>query len=224
MAMALTGEGKPMRIGSLPGIRRLPMYLDILRRFQREGQTTTSSPAIADAAGVVVSVVRKDIEMTGASGKTGVGFSIERLIADIEAFLGWSNPHDAFLAGAGHLGSALLGYSEFHRHGLNIVAAFDVDPNKIGIRVHNIEVLPMNKMVPLARRMHIGIGVIAVPSHSAQQVADLMVEAGITRIWSFAAPILAVPAGVTVQREDLSAGLAELLVRSSGRFTVRDIS
>ncbi len=206
-----------MRIGNLPGIRRLPMYLSILRRFQREGQAAVSSLDIAGAAGVVVSVVRKDIEMTGASGKTGVGFATEQLIADIEGFLGWSNPLGAFLAGAGHLGSALLGYDELHRHGLDIIAAFDVDPNKIGIRVHNTEVLPMHKMGDLARRMHIVTGIITVPSHSAQQVADLMVEAGITRIWSFAATILAVPAGVTVQREDLSAGLAELLVRSGAR-------
>ncbi len=210
-----------MRVGNLPGIRRLPTYLDILRRFQREGQTTTSSPALADATGLVVSVVRKDIEMTGASGKTGVGFSVDQLIADIEAFLGWNNPLAAFLAGAGHLGSALLGYAEFHHHGLDIVAAFDVDPNKIGIRIHEIEVLPLDKMVDLARRMHIGIGIITVPPHAAQQVADSMVEAGITRIWNFAAAILDVPAGVTVQREDLSAGLAELLVRSSRRLPAR---
>ncbi len=203
-----------MRIGNLPGIRRLPMYLGILRRLQREGKTAVSSLDIAEAAGVVVSVVRKDIEMTGASGKTGVGFDAEQLIADIENFLGWSSPLGAFLAGAGHLGSALLGYEALRRHGLDIVAAFDVDPNKIGIRVHNIEVLHIRKMGDLARRMHIVTGIITVPSHSAQQVADLMVEAGITRIWSFASTILNVPAGVTVQREDLSAGLAELLVRS----------
>lgn len=213
-----------MRVGNLPGIRRLPIYLDILRRFQRDSQVTTSSNAIAAAAGVVVSVVRKDIEMTGAAGKTGVGFSIEKLISDIEIFLGWSNPQDAFLVGTGHLGSALLGYNEFRGHGLNIVAAFDVDPNKVGIRVHNVEVLPLSKLVPLAQRMHIGIGVLTVPSHSAQQVADVFVEAGITRIWSFATQILVVPPGVTVQREDLSAGLAELLVRSSGRFVAREIS
>ncbi len=203
-----------MRLGNLPGIRRLPMYLGILRQFQRNGQTAVSSIDIADASGVVVPVVRKDIEMTGASGKTGVGFDTAQLIADIENFLGWNNPLGAFLAGAGHLGSALLGYEALRRHGLDIVAAFDVDPEKIGSRIHSIEVLPLRKMPSLARRMHIATGIITVPSHAAQQVADAMVKAGITRIWSFASTILSVPDGVTVQREDLSAGLAELLVRS----------
>ncbi len=203
-----------MRVGNLPGIRRLPMYLGILRQLRRDGQTTTSAPVLAEASGLVVSVVRKDIEMTGANGKTGVGFPIEELIATIEAFLGWDNPLAAFLAGAGHLGSALLGYAGFHRHGLDIVAAFDVDPAKIGNSIHGIDVLPLEKMAGLARRMHIGLGIITVPSHAAQQVADRMIGAGITRIWSFAATVLNVPAAVTVQREDLSAGLAELLVRA----------
>lgn len=204
-----------MRIGNLPGIRRLPLYLNILRRWREEGVTSTSSPLLASEAGFVVSVVRKDIEMTGAVGTTGKGFPIDNLIADIEAFLGWDNPFDAFLVGAGNLGSAILGCDEFRRQGLNIVAAFDSDPEKVGRRIHDVEVLPVEKLVSLAGRMHIGIGVLTVPSEYAQSVADILVGAGVTRIWSFAAGILSVPDGVTVQREDLSAGLAELLVKST---------
>ena len=177
--------------------------------------TSTSSPLLASEAGFVVSVVRKDIEMTGAVGTTGKGFPIDNLIADIEAFLGWDNPFDAFLVGAGNLGSAILGCDEFRRQGLNIVAAFDSDPEKVGRRIHDVEVLPVEKLVSLAGRMHIGIGVLTVPSEYAQSVADILVGAGVTRIWSFAAGILSVPDGVTVQREDLSAGLAELLVKST---------
>jgi redox-sensing transcriptional repressor len=210
-----------MRVSNLPGIRRMPIYLDILRRYQQEGQESTSIPALAEASGLLASVVRKDIEMTGAAGKTGVGFSVNALVADIEAFLGWDNPNDAFLAGVGNLGSALLGYEGFHNHGLRIVAAFDVDPSVIGRHVHGIEVFPLEKVVPLAQRLRIVTGVIAVPSSQAQLTADLFVAAGITRIWSFAPRVLTVPDTVTVQREDLASGLAELLVRSANRETRR---
>jgi redox-sensing transcriptional repressor len=206
-----------MRVGNLPGIRRLPIYLDILRGLRRNGVKTVSTPMIAEAAGLVVPVVRKDIEMTGATGKTGVGFVVDALIADIEAFLGWDNPRAAFLAGVGHLGSALLGYDGFRNYGLYFVAAFDVDVDVIGRSVHGIEVFPPEKAVAMARRLHISTGVITVPSVRAQEVADLFVIAGITRIWSFASAILNVPDEVTVQREDLAAGLAELLVRSARR-------
>lgn len=204
-----------MRVGNLPGIRRLPVYLEILRSVRKSGVKTVSLRLIAGAAGFVLSVVRKDIEMTGASGKTGVGFDLDTLIDNIETFLGWKSPHSAFLAGAGHLGSALLGYNGFRNYGLSFVAAFDVDVSVIGRRVHGIEVYPLDRVVPLARRLHISTGVITVPSARAQEVADIFVLAGIVRIWSFASVVLNVPAGVTVQREDLAAGLAELLVRSA---------
>lgn len=202
-----------MRVGNLPGIRRLPIYLNLLRQMRGEGRDTVSAAALAEQAGFVASVVRKDIEMTGAAGTTGIGFNIDILIGDIEAFLGWDNPHDAFLVGAGNLGGALLGHRELAGHGLKFVAAFDADPGKTGRRVHGIEVFPMEKFSDLSRRIRPGVVVLTVPAGRAQGVADLAVAAGIGRIWSFAAEILRVPPHVTVQREDLAAGLAELLVR-----------
>lgn len=208
-----------MRVGNLPGIRRLPIYLNLLRQLKNEGQGTASAATLAARAGLVASVVRKDLEMTGAVGTTGIGFNIDALIADIESFLGWDNPHDAFLIGAGNLGGALLGHQELTSHGLKFVAAFDADPVKVGQSIHGIEVLPMDKLVSLAQRLHPGVVVITVPPGHAQAVADLAVEAGIRRIWSFAAEILQVPPGTTVQREDLSAGLAELLVRSTSTLS-----
>lgn len=204
-----------MRVGNLPGIRRLPMYLSLLRRFHDEGHATVSATALAARADLVTSVVRKDIEMTGAVGTTGIGYNTAALIADIEAFLGWDNPFDAFLIGAGCLGTALLGCKGLRKQGLSFVAAFDADPAKVGKTVHGVEVLPMEKMPSLAQRMHIGVGVLTLPSGQAQAAADALVGAGIKRIWSFADEVLRVPEGVVVQREDISAGLAVLLVRSS---------
>lgn len=204
-----------MRVGNLPGIRRLPIYLTLLRQLRDDGRDTASAAALAERAGLVASVVRKDIEMTGAVGTTGIGFAIDTLIGDIEAFLGWDNPHDAFLVGAGNLGGALLGHQELANHGLKFVAAFDADPSKSGGKVHGIDVFPVEKFAELARRLHPGVVVITVPAGCAQEIADLAVAAGVKRIWSFAAEVLQVPGHITVQREDLTAGLAELLVRAT---------
>jgi redox-sensing transcriptional repressor len=206
-----------MRVGNLPGIRRLPIYLTLLRRLREDGKDTASAAALADMAGLVASVVRKDIEMTGAVGTTGIGFNIDSLIGDIEAFLGWDNPHDAFLVGAGNLGGALLGHQDLANHGLKFVAAFDSDPAKAGRRIHGIEVFPLEKFPELARRLHPGVVVVTVPAGHAQGIADLAVAAGVKRIWSFAAEILQAPPHITIQREDLSAGLAELLVRATAK-------
>ena len=201
-----------MRVGNLPGIRRLPMYLTLLRHFKDSGQEKVSAAALAGKAGLVTSVVRKDLEMAGAVGTTGIGYETESLITVIEAFLGWDNPYDAFLVGAGNMGTALLCTRQL-RDKLNFVAAFDADPAKVGRAVCGVEVMPMEKLAPLAERMHIGVGVLAVPPGAAQAAADMLVAGGIKRIWSFAPEIIEVPEGVVVQREDLSAGLAVLLVR-----------
>lgn len=208
-----------MRVGNLSGIRRLPIYLNLLRAMREDGVEHASAAALADMAGLVASVVRKDLEMTGASGTTGRGFGVATLIADIESFLGWDNPNDAFLVGAGNLGSALLGHRDLRSHGVHFVAAFDTDPAKVGLTIHGVDVLPVEKLVSLGQRMHIRMGILCVPNETAQEAADLLVDGGITRIWSFAPNILKVPKGVTVQREDLSAGLAELLVKSMGLGT-----
>lgn len=203
-----------MRVGNLPGIRRLPIYLNLLRQLQEEGIEFASAAMLAERADMVASAVRKDLEMTGAVGTTGRGFGVAALIADIEGFLGWNNPYDAFMVGAGNLGSALLGHKDLRDHGLRFIAAFDTDPEKIGRTIHAVTVLPPEKLVSLGQRMHVRMGLICVPSEAAQGVADLLVEGGITKIWNFAAQVLKVPKGVTVQREDLSAGLAELLIKS----------
>ncbi|MCC8190319.1 MAG: redox-sensing transcriptional repressor Rex [Planctomycetes bacterium] len=209
----MTSKVNSVRVGSLPGIRRLPFYLNILRTFHKQGREIVSAIALAEAAGQPVPLVKKDIEMTGATGKTGVGYTVAALIDDIENFLGWNNPYDAILVGVGNLGSAILGYSGFKKHGLNFVAAFDIEPDRIGRRTHAVEVLPLEKLASMVGRLHIKTAVLTVPAAAAQEVADLVVAAGITRIWNFAPVMLTVPENVLVQREDLSAGLAELLVR-----------
>lgn len=203
-----------MRVGNLPSIRRLPVYLHILREFRDSGTAVTSAPALAAATGLVASVVRKDLEMTGVVGTTGIGDDVDKLIAGIEAFLGWDNPRDAFLVGVGRLGATILGCEEFRAQGLNIVAAFDSDPEKIGTTVHGVKVLAPAAFTRLARRMHVGVGILTVPNADAQKMTDIMVKSGIVRIWSFAGTVLSVPGHVVVRREDFSAGLAELLART----------
>ena len=61
--------------------------------------------------------------------------------------------------------------------------------------------------------MHVHVGVISVPAEAAQQVADLMVQAGILAIWNFAPVKLEVPEGIIVERADFSSSLAALTSR-----------
>lgn len=203
------------RVGNLASVKRLPTYLDLLRDMQESGRDIVSSNHIAEKLKVDAIQVRKDLAVTGISGKPKVGYYVPALVQAIEEFLGWNNTTEAFIVGAGNLGKALMGYQGFRRHGLNIVAAFDTDPEKVGSEAGGKQVLPLDKLGDLARRMHVGVGIITVPVEAAQAVADAMVKAGIKAIWNFAPVTLDVPPDVAVQNEDLAAGLAVLSVRAA---------
>lgn len=196
-----------------PTLRRLPVYHHLLRQCLDGGMETVSCSQIADELHYDPTQIRKDLAVTGIKGRPKVGYDLAELVDAVETFLGWNSTRKAFLAGAGHLGSALVGYGRFNRYGLEIVAAFDRDPARIGRKVHDREVLPIAKLPNLARRMHVLIGIITVPAPAAQEVADLMVQGGIRAIWNFAPMRIEAPDNVIVQNEDLYATLGVLLQR-----------
>lgn len=202
----------PARVRVIPegSLRRLPVYHRLLVEMLAAEIPQVSCSALARALDLDATQVRKDIEVTGIVGKPKVGYTTSALIRWIEDFLGWNNSKEAFLVGAGSLGSALLGYGKFRQFGLNIIAAFDTDPYKVGQQVHGKEVLHLDQLRDLASRMHIHLGVIATPAVAAQKVADLMVEGGIRAIWNFAPVHLRVPDFVILQNEDLYYSLASL--------------
>lgn len=201
-------DRKGIKSAPTPSLRRMPMYLRCLRALSRTDVEWVSCTYLAERLEMDPTLVRKDLALTGITGKPKVGYQLTALIAAIQHFIGWDNLEDAFLAGVGNLGTALLGYEGFSQHGLNIVAGFDVDPEKIGTEVHGRLVLPLHKLTNLARRMHIGIGVITVGGAAAQEVADLMITGGIKGIWNFAPVHLEVPEGIIVENEDLAGTLA----------------
>ena len=197
----------------LPSVRRLPLYLTVLEEFEREGREWISTTDFSEVLFLKPIQVRKDLAHTGIIGKPKKGFKVDELISTIYKFLGWNNLTEAFLVGAGALGSALLGYSGFQQHGLSIVAAFDISPEVIGKQIHGKEVLSIDTLPDVARRMQVKLGIITVPSDCAQNAADRLVEAGINGIWNFSPIKLHVPDNVVVQREDISSGLAVLSVK-----------
>jgi redox-sensing transcriptional repressor len=131
--------------------------------------------------------------------------------------LGWDILQDAVIVGVGNLGSALLGYREFQLNGLNIIAGFDKDPKKIGSTIHGIPVLNITTMAVNIPLFGVSIAILTVPSVQAQDVADVLVSAGINGIWNFTNTKLKVPSHVVVQKEDLSSGFAMLCIKMRSR-------
>ncbi len=206
-------EPEAYKKAALPTVRRLPSYLAILWELHKQQVQTVSGTLIAEKMRCEPIQVRKDLAVTGVVGRPRIGFEVKAAIEAIENFLGWNNSTDAFLIGAGSLGKALLGYGGFMKINLNIIAAFDSDPRKVGTIIHGKKVFDIAKLENLTSRMHVHLAILTVPSGTAQKITDTLVNFGIRGIWNFTSDKLIVPPEVVVQNEDLSSGLAVLCSR-----------
>ncbi|HEY3297745.1 MAG TPA: redox-sensing transcriptional repressor Rex, partial [Armatimonadota bacterium] len=103
------------------------------------------------------------------------------------------------LIGAGNLGSALLGYLGLPSHNFNIVAVFDNNPNKIGYKLWDREIIDIARLKEANESLRARMAIISVPAGNAQGVADRLVEAGVKVILNFAPTILKVPEGIVMR-------------------------
>lgn len=191
-------------------LRRLPQYMKVLARLADDGHRYVTSAELARQLKLDETLVRKDLSVTGFTGKPRVGFAVPALLAHLEEFLGLKHTKEAFVIGAGRLGQALAQYPGFGKYGLRIVGLFDTDPAKIGQHVGELEIEPLWKAPALARRLNVRIAVLTVPPHVAQAVADLLVDAGILAFWNFSGAPVNLSEPIIVHNEDLAESLAVL--------------
>lgn len=197
---------------SIPTIRRLPSYLNVIRKALTEGVQVISGTVIATELDLEPIQVRKDLAVTGIVGKPRVGYNVQELITAIESFLNWDKKHRAVVVGTGHLGTALLGYLEFRSNGMDIIAAFDNDEDKIGQTISHTPVYAIDKLKECVQENDISMVILTVPSAYAQQITNSLIGTGISAIWNFTNVKLKVPDDILVLREDLSSSYAVLTV------------
>ncbi|MGB7769933.1 MAG: redox-sensing transcriptional repressor Rex [Verrucomicrobiia bacterium] len=191
-------------------IYRLSIYLRCLARLRENGIGTVSSEALARAAGVKSTQLRKDLAYFGTFGTRGLGYDVADLSKRIADELGTSRLQPVILAGAGHLGLALLSYRGFGREGFEIVAAFDADPRRRRDKKIRQPILGMNRLAEFVHQNGIKMSILTVPAAAAQEVANLLVHAGITGILNFAPIALSVPEEVMVNNVNLAIELENL--------------
>ena len=186
---------------SEPTVRRLSHYYRVLEEVAAEGKRMISSHLLAEREGITSAQVRKDLSAFGSFGRRGLGYHVEHLRDEIRALLGLDRRWRACVVGAGHIGTALLGYRGFADQGFDIVAAFDNDPERIGRTIDGLIVRPLGQ---ISAKDGFEIGVIATPAGAAQAVADALVAAGVQGILNFAPRKLRVPESVTVRAVDMT--------------------
>ena len=166
-------------------ISRLTQYHCILVDYIKKKNYTITSSVIAQLLKIDDSQVRKDISMLNNAGKSRVGYDVIQLKATIEKTLGFSKPKNAFIIGAGNLGTALAKYNDFEAYGLNVMALFDIDKTKIGKNINSKPVLDIKELSEYTKKMNVEIGILTVPADFAQEIADYAVKSKINYIWNY---------------------------------------
>ncbi len=192
-------------------LQRLPVYLNYLRALPaEEANNYISSGSIAKALGLGEVLVRKDLAYTSCVGRPKVGYVREELIAALEEFLRCNDKKNAVVVGVGGLGRAIMGYGGFFNYGIEMVAAFDSDPVKIGGSVAGKPVLDVNGLAEGCAEYGVTLAIISVPAPCAQSVAEKLVDAGVKAILNFAPVQLKLPRNVKAINMDVAANLAVL--------------
>ncbi len=193
-----------------PVIHRLPKYLVHIQELREDGVAWASSQDIADALGLTPSTVRQDLSHIDLRGISKKGYETSQLEAELRLVLGADIRHRVVIVGAGHLGRSLAMHGAFPQRGFEICCLFDKDPSVVGRKFGTVDVMSIDSMGEVARDKKIDIGLIAVPSHAAQEVADALVAVGIRAILNLAYKHIQVPEGVHVVDARIMESLQEL--------------
>jgi redox-sensing transcriptional repressor len=177
---------------------RLSRYLQVLTQAKKMGKNSISSQSISEYTNVNPTQIRRDLSGFGKFGKRGVGYDIDSLIEQIRKILRTSGQHNIALFGAGNLGQAIATSGVFADHGFRISAIFDVDPERVGSRLGDLEIRHYDELSAVVAGDGVMVGVLAVPGSAAQAVADDLVAAGVKIIFNYSDALLTVPSDVTV--------------------------
>ncbi len=191
-------------------VYRLSIYLRCLARLRENGISTVSSEALAKAAGVKSTQLRKDLAYFGTFGTRGLGYDVGALSKRISDKLGTSRLQPVILVGVGNMGLALLSYRGFEKEGFEIVAAFDTDPRRKRDKQIKQPIHGMDELPNFVKEQNVKMAILTVPASVAQEVANHLIDAGIVGILNFAPNVLTVSEDVMVNNVNLAIELENL--------------
>jgi redox-sensing transcriptional repressor len=201
------GNRKTGILTSEKTVERLSLYRRLLFEVLRDGTRSIYSHQLAERVGGTATQVRRDLMILGFGGNSKRGYEVEGLVEKIGEFLDNPVGEPVVLVGLGNLGRALLPFFATYRPNLRFVAAFDVDPLKVGRVIHGCRCQPVDRLEDVIRELRVRVAVVAVPAAQAQQMATRLVAAGISGILNFAPVPVHVPPGAYVEAVDITTSL-----------------
>ncbi|MCS7206925.1 MAG: redox-sensing transcriptional repressor Rex [Dehalococcoidia bacterium] len=183
-------------------VERLPLYVRALKELAQRRIEVVSSRDLGERLHTTPAQIRKDLSAFGRFGKQGSGYNVQTLLTALQSILGLDRDWYVAVVGVGRLGRAIISYPGFAPEGFRIVAALDNDPRQIGQVIGGLMVQPISELPRIVKQQDIQIAIVAVPRDQAQEVIDLLVQAGIRAILNYAPITPKVPPGVRVQTID----------------------
>jgi len=183
-------------------VGRLPLYLRTLQLMTQEGRRVTSSQELGERLGISAAQIRKDLSQFGEFGKQGTGYNIDYLTEQLRQILHINKVWDVAIVGIGDVGHALARYQGFSNRGFKIALLFDNDPQKVGTKAGDFTILSIADLVRIIQEAQVQIAMLSVPVDQAQNVSNLLVEAGVKSILNYAPINITVPQDVNVQYID----------------------
>jgi redox-sensing transcriptional repressor len=191
-------------------VERLSEYRRSLLQWLEEGKTHIYSHELAGLHHNTAVQVRRDIMFIGYTSMQRKGYDVKELVGVIEGILDSRRGLNVAVVGAGNLGRAITTYFVGKRSKLNIIATFDVDPNKIDRVISGVNCYPLNRLGELVREKDISIAIMTVPADSAREVARQLEEAGIRGILNFTTVPLNVNPEVFLDEYDMITSLEKV--------------
>lgn len=196
---------------SMAVIKRMPRYYRHLSELLRSDVDRISSKELSDKIGFTASQIRQDFNNFGGFGQQGYGYNVKDLFNETSKILGLDSKYKTVIVGAGNIGQAIANYTRFEKFGFEIMGIFDANPKLKGMSIRDIGISEVDDLPDFLNNNKVDIGIICVPTASAQQVADTLVKGGVKGIWNFAPIDISVPKGVALEAVHLSDSLLTLV-------------
>ena len=193
--------------------KRLSLYYRIFKRFNAEKIEKANSKQIAEASGIDSATVRRDFSYFGELGRRGFGYDVKKLMNFFADLLNDNAITNVMIVGVGNMGRALLHYRFHERNKMKVVMAFDIDDHpEVGSTTSDgIPIYGISQIKEKIQSGNVQTAILTVPSVKAQEVASILVQAGVKGILCFSPVNLSLPKDVVVQYVDLTSELQTLL-------------
>lgn len=191
-------------------VERLSKYRRLLNKYKDLEEAHIYSHKLAALLNLTPEQVRRDLMLIGLNGNHRKGYNIKALIGMIGNTIDRKEGHQVALVGIGNLGRAVLGFIRKAETKMNIVAAFDIDKNKINTYLSDVPCFDLNEAGKVIQDKNIRIAILTVPPEAAVSTAALLLQSGIRGILNFTSVHLDVPQDIYLKDYDIITSLEEI--------------